>query len=173
MASHLVPSTRAPARTNSAHASVHTKRSTSDTHGPPTTNMASGCPRQPRPPLQLRLLFLGVYAPGAHGTEAGAEWEQGVSHGMRILDSAWSPRCGLWLGAPPDPLDCVGGDGMPKRQRHAAPSARQRRFQSIFDRLGHLQTDHVSQLGHPLRLRELRLWKEPVVQFFLLRSDSK
>ena len=24
--------------------------------------MASGCPRQPRPPLQLRLLFLGVYA---------------------------------------------------------------------------------------------------------------
>eukprot|EP00964_Phaeocystis_antarctica_P039126 scaffold22378_cov70-Phaeocystis_antarctica.AAC.1 len=87
--------------------------------------MASGCPRQPRPPLQLRLLFLGVYAPGAHGTEAGAELDQGVSHGNRLLDTAWPLRCGQWLGAPPDSLDCEGDDGVPRRQRHA-PSARQR-----------------------------------------------
>ena len=53
----------------------------------------------------------------------------------------------------------VGGD----RNLQPVP----RRAPSSF-RLGHLETDHVGQLGHPLRLRELRLWKVPVVQFSLL-----
>ena len=71
------------------------------THGRPTPNMASGCPRQPRPPLQLRLLFLIVYAPGAHGTRGG---RSGARASSTALDH-W-PLVGLScvIAAPPDPL---------------------------------------------------------------------
>ena len=89
-------------------------------------NMASGCPRQPRPPLQLRLLFLIVYAPGAHGTEEEAEWDQGVSHGTRPF--------GHWLvsalGSVPHWIhwqSTGSGDGCAEAPKtRPPPSARQR-----------------------------------------------
>ena len=115
------PHSRRHARRRSTPPSTHETPDHATLH-PRTThpNMASGCPRQPRPPLQLRLLFLIVYAPGAHGTEEEAEWDQGVSHGTRPLATGWSlrlARCPTGsTGSPPDLAM-----GVPRRQRHALP----------------------------------------------------
>ena len=74
---------------------------------------------------------------------------------------------------PAAPMPAMGISGaqmpaaLPAQVRPPAPPV-PRRVPSIFVRLGQLQTHHVGQLGHPLRLRELRLRKEPVVQFSLL-----
>ena len=60
------PVALAPARTPSAHASVHTERPTTpNTDEPPRHGQRTGQRQRPaptRPPLQLRLLFLIVYA---------------------------------------------------------------------------------------------------------------
>ena len=56
------PVALAPARTPSAHASVHTERPTTPPTGDPPRHGQRQRPAPARPPLHLRLLFLIVYA---------------------------------------------------------------------------------------------------------------